>query len=371
MIVYYDIFNNMIKISRKETKKLPAYYFEQYFDFSLLSLENRLKATTMFLSLDETKEMKKDKVNQIVFSDDILGFGIFELPNLKKQNLRDVFDTQFRLYYSNNDNYYYDGYEVSRDDKNVLFQYEFAKREFLNRIILLFRNSDITISDKNVFASTFTIVDKDIAPYPEAYLIVGAYASEIIIVKGDKIVSINIIPYGSIALLDDKQYIHSAYNMNNEKSLKFAGFIKNHIANQLEVTDFNIDHSDPSEGMNIIEPKELRLLKDSTLSNYTIRNNFRKFYVRLLEILEIYHKEPWFFPLKDINVIADIDVIGYLIDVSAEYNGARFVALGKTVNDYMQNGIRNNPMYSKGIKKERKKFDWKAFLNTDLGGKKG
>ena len=370
MIIYYDTFNNMIKIYRPESKKAPSFSFEKEFDFDLLNLDNRIKATNIIIGLDVAKELAKEKNHQIIFSDDILGFGIFELPNLKKQRLWDVFVTKFRLSFPNENDYFYDGYEVGRDDKNIKYQFEFAKRENINKIINLYKGANIHIISKNIFASLFIENEKNAVVYPIPYLIVGTKNSELIVIKGDKIVSINIFNFGSEMLLNTDKYLNSGYNYNNEEGLRFGGFIKNHIANREEVNDANILKTEPSDGIDFPNPKEIRLLKGNTLEQYIIKNTFRKFYARLLEILEVYNKDPWFFPLKEINIIAPTEVIAYLIDATTEDNDVRFIALNKNIDDCFMRGIKDNPLYSKGIKKERRSIDWKAFLNMEIGGKK-
>ena len=121
-----------------------------------------------------------------------------------------------------------------------------------------------------------------------------------------------------------------------------------------------------------MEPKEIRILKEKEdkLHAYNIHNNFRKFYARLLEITDYYSKKPWFFPLKEISVVAEPDVMANLIDIVRDDDTVRFVALYQSINDVVEKGIVDNPMYQKGIKKERRKIDWKAILNMEIGGKK-
>ena len=369
MIIFYDTFNNFIKISRASNKKEESYYFEKEFDFDLKSLDNKIKATTVFLGLPEAAELKKDKNNQLIMADDVLGIGTFKMPNLKKQRLSDIFTTTFRLAFANDRAFVYEGYEIEKDEKNVTYQYEFARRDSINRLLNVYKNSGVIIDSKNVFASLFAISDKGTAPYPVATLIVGKKNSEFIIVKGEKIVSINIIEYGSEVLLK-QEYLQSGFNYGNEQSLKVAGHIMNHISLRQDVNDENINKTDPKDGLSYNEPKELRVLREGPLEQYIIRNNFRKFYTRLLEIVATYSKGPWYFPLKEINVICDTEVLGYLVDISNEDNELRFLSTSDTIDDIFQKGIKNNPMYSKGIKKERRKIDWKAFLNMEIGPKK-
>lgn len=370
MIVFIDVFSNMIKMFCEESKKTSAFYFEQEFDYSLLNYDNKIKAITVFLKNDEVEELKNDKNNQLIFSDDLMGFGTFELPVMKKQKLYDIFNTRFRMCYTNPDWYFYDGYEIERNDRNVVFFYEFAKREYLNNIVALFKNAGVSIKEKNIFASTLTIRDKSIAPYPIPVLVIGKHSSEFIIVKGDKVLTTNTFDYGEDLLLDFNNYLNSGYNVHGDESIRFSIFIKEHIVTREEVNDFNIMKTPTDAGLSYTTPKELRILKEGTIEPYIIKSNFKKFYARLLEIVDLYSKAPWYFPIKEINVISSPDTIGYLYDVSSEEKEIKFVSLNKNIDDYFKAGIINDPMFSQGIKKERKKIDWKAILNMEIGGKK-
>lgn len=375
MIIFIDTFNNSIKTFRAETKKETPFFYEQEFDFDLSLLDNKLKAVSLFTGSEGGAELKKSHGNQLILSDDVLALGVFPLKYVGRQKYQDVFRTQLGIHYPKTDvNYYYDGYEYDRDDKFVYYNYEIAKRETINQIASIFKNSGISIGDRNVFATNFTITDKNVAPYPIPVLIVGKYNSEFIICKGSKVLSINIFGYGSELMLNGDINMDSSYNLNNERALKFATLIKNHIVNDEEVNETNINNSDPSKSLTYPEARELRLLrvpgKEDKLQAYNIHNNFRKFYARLTEITEYYSKSPWFFPLREISVIASSEVMSYLLDVVREDDAIRFVALCKSVNEVAERGITNNPMYQKGVKKERRQFDWKAILNTEIGGKK-
>ena len=138
--------------------------------------------------------------------------GMMSLKNVGRQKYFDVFTTQLRLSYPRPDlTYYYEGYEYDRDDKNVYYSYELAKRETVNKITTVFKNAGISLGDRNVLASIFCVSDKNTAPYPIPVLVVGKYNSELIIVKGEKILSINIFGYGSELLLDGTHYMNSGY----------------------------------------------------------------------------------------------------------------------------------------------------------------
>lgn len=373
MIIFIDTFNNMIKTVRLESKKETPYYYEESYDFDLSIFENKLKAISLFSASEGGIELKKGRYHQLILSDDLLGLGQMALKNVGRQKYYDVFMTQVRLSFPKPDvDYFYRGYEYDRDDKNVYFNYEIAKRDYINRLLTVFRNGGISLADKNVFASIFCVRDKNTVPYPIPVLIIGKNNSELAIVKGDKVLSINVFGYGSDVLLDGNSYLNSAYNYDNERCLKLASLIKNHIASGEEINDANINNANAEEALNYIEPKEKRLLKEKEeqLHAYNIHNNFRKLYARILEITEYYAKAPWYFPLKDINVIASSEVMANLIDITKEDEAIRFVAFYQNVNDIIEKGIVDDKLYSQGIKKERRKIDWKAFLTMEIGGKK-
>ena len=371
MIIFIDLFSNCIIFNRNEAKNVKEYFYVQKFNYSLTTLDNKVKAINEINNEELSIELKKERVHDLIISDDILGLGTFDIPVLSRSRMNDVFNTHFRLCYSNPNAYFVNSFEYSREDKNAIYFYEFAKRSTYNSIINAFKNKGISFKNVNTFASLFANSDKK-GPtnYPTATLIIGDYRSELIVSKGSTIFGINSINYGSKVFFEKDSYLNSAFNFNNDEALMFSGFLKENIVNREELNDENIFLVEKEKGLSYSEPKELRLLKDEHLAIYNYKNAFRKFYARLEDIIEIYAKTPWFFPLKDIYVIASKEVVEGLIEASHEDENINFIDKEISINDLIKKGINKNTLFSKGISKERRKIDWGKLLTMEIGKKK-
>ncbi len=372
MKIIINQFDNKIKLVREASKKQEAFSFEMDVPYQLNTYKTKAKAIQELLTKEEAKELKNDKVNSLLLSDNVIGFGLFELPNLAKNKTKDVFETRFRLNFPNFNDYFFDSIELSKDQKKVFYFYKFAKRDNVNKILNLFKTNGININNVNTFSSLFASEDKDANAYPIATLVIGEYDSELIITKGNTVFSVNIFGYGRKVLLNSKEYLNSGYNFNNNEALSFSGFMKNHFLSNEPIEDENILNVKPEDGLSYTSPKELRLLKEGILDQYIVKNNFRKFYARVTEIIDFYSKEPWFFPLKDINVIGGEEVLNYLTEASKEEKIYHFVDLGISFDTLFEKEIKDCALFKKKgkVKGERRKIDWKAFLNMEIGKKK-
>lgn len=370
MIIFIDLYDNDIKLIEEKTPKSEAKVSSIPFTYSLRSTENKIKAITEMLSSDEGEKLKKSLSNTLILPNDVLGLGTFDLPALSKSKLRDVFITRFRLCYPSYRDYYYNYFEYYRDQKGTVYFYELAKKDSINRLVGAFKNNGIKIKAVNIFASLLKTDDKNLTSYPITTLIIGEYDSELIIVKGGKILSINSIGYGSKVLLNQEFYNHSGYYFNNNEALCFSSFIKNNITAQAEVNDENILDCNPKDSLDPTDPKEIRLLKEDQLKQYNIKNNFRKYYAHVLEIVDFYAKSPWYFPFKEINVVASHEVHVNLIEAASEDNQVRFVDTNLKIEDIAQNYMTNSSLFVQKSEKERRKIDWKAFFTMEIGGKK-
>ena len=371
MKIIINQFDNKIKLVREANKKQEAFTFEMDVPYQLNTYKAKAKAIHELLTTEEAKELKNEKSNSLLLSDNVIGFGLFELPNLAKNKTKDVFETRFRMNFPNFNDYFFDSMEFSKDQKKVFYFYKFAKRDNVNKILSLFKTNGINISYVNVFSSLFVTDDKDSNAYPIATLVIGDYDSELIISKGNTVFAVNIFGYGKITLLNDKEYLNSAYNFNNDEALSFSGFMKNHFLSNDPIEDENILNVKPEDGLSYTAPKELRLLKENILEQYVIKNNFRKYYARVTEIIDFYSKEPWFFPLKEINVIAPEEVLTHLVEASKEDKLLHFIDQAITFDALFEKEIKDCALFKKGkVKGERRKINWKAFLNMEIGKKK-
>lgn len=372
MKIIINQFDNKIKLIREVSKKQEAFSFEMDVPYQLNTYKAKAKAIQELLTKEEAKELKKDKVNSLLLSDNVVGFGLFELPNLAKNKTKDVFETRFRLNFPNFNDYFFDSIELSKDQKKVFYFYKFAKRDNVNKLLNLFKTNGVNINSVNTFSSFFVSEDKDANAYPIATLVIGEYDSELIITKGNTVFSVNIFGYGKKVLLNNKEYLNSGYNFNNVEALSFSGFMKNHFLSNEPIEDENILNVKPEDGLSYTSPKELRLLKEGILDQYIVKNNFRKFYARVTEIIDFYSKEPWFFPLKEINVIGGEEVLNYLTEASKEEKIYHFVDLAISFDTLFEKEIKDCALFKKKgkVKGERRKIDWKAFLNMEIGKKK-
>ena len=369
MIVFIDTFSNSLSFIRGETKKVPAFSKTISIDYSLLTLTGKVRAINEINDQELLDKLKKEKNHQLILSDDVIGFSTFDVPVMSKRKMDDIFTTRFRLCFPNYNDYFINYYEFTRDEKNVTYFAEFAKRDIVNKIVNAFKSKGVDIKEINNFGSLFTSSDKSFT-YPIATLIVGDYSSELIITKGNSLLSINKIKIGNKVLFNKDYYLHSSFNFNNDESLSFAAFMKESINTREEVNDQNILSMEKEKGISFTTPKEIRLLKDEHLAQYNMKNNFRKYYARLVEIIDFYTASPWFFPIQEVNVVGNYDVYLHLDEASKEDERISFRKEDKEIEDYVKNGINGNPLYAKRVQKERSKIDWAKFLTMDIGKKK-
>lgn len=374
MIIIYDVFENKIKLIRTDPKKPETnFYLERKFDYTFVTFSSRLKATGEFLNEQEiVDKLKQEKSNTLILTDDTIGYGYFDLPGkLAKNRLQDAFDTKFRMAFPNYSEYYSDSFELGKDENTVYYFYEFAKRDSVDLIVNVFKDHGIKINNINEYAYLFTDQEANASKFPIATLIVGEFEIELIITRANKVLSVNQFGYGSNVILNGKRYLNSGYNYKNNEALSFAGFMKNHIQSAEAVTDANIMATDSTKGLNIPLPKEFRLLKDEQLEQYVIRSNFKKFFARIFDILDFYSHSPWYFPMSDVRVIGDMDVITGLVEVSDGQNQIHFVDINSKAKEMIEKGVGHNSLFNKVAKvKERKKIDWKKFLSMEIGKKK-
>lgn len=374
MIIILDVFENEIRLIKNDPKKPETnFYLERKFDNTLETFNSRIKVVGDFLKEEEiVNRLKAEKTNNLILTDDTIGYGYFELPGkLVKNRLQDAFTTKFRMAFPNYTDYYVDSFELARNESTVYFFYEFAKRESVDMIVNIFKDHGIKITSINEFSYLFAEKEDSATKFPTATLVVGKHESELIISRGNKVLAVNQFGYGSAVVLNGNHYLISGYNYKNTEALSFAGFMKNHIQSDELVSDANIIATDPSRGLNIALPKEFRLLKDEQLEQYVIRSNFRKFYARIVEILEFYSAAPWFFPMNEIHFVGEIDVITGLVEASQEENQLHFVDLTSNAKELMEKGVGHNPLFDKVAKvKERKRIDWKKFFTMEIGKKK-
>ena len=370
MNIYIDVHNSLIAIGRLENKKEPSYYFQKEFSYCLDSLESKIRAIQEFLKCEETKILSSDLNNILIISDETIAFGLFDLPKLSRFKIGDVFETRFKSYYPNFNDYFVDYYEYEKNNSGSIYFYTLTKKHIIDEIINVFAKSSIQIKGFNYFADALVQFFENKNEYPEANLIIGKDSSELIISKGNKVISTNYIDYGLKQLIDSNEYFFSPYFYNNIQARKFAGFVKENISAKEIINDVNIYKNSPETGLKYSNPKELRILKESSLSNYTKKNNARKLYALIWDIIEKYSHEPFFLPIKEIKVKTNLEMFELLSLQSEDKDGLMFIYKDYDFTELVKGNTCTNNLYKKMIKKERKKFDWSKFLTMEIGRKK-
>ena len=370
MNIYFDIHDNSIMIGKAATKKDPAFFYQMNFDYSLSTSEGKEKAIQEFLLTDESKALVNEPSNLLIISDETVGFGLFSLPKISRFKINDVFETTFKMSFPNFQDYFIDHYEYDKKEEGSTFFYTLSKRKASNDIINIFSKSSISIKGVTYFAQSFAEKYGNLSGYPEATLFIGKESSELIITKGNKVISINIIDYGLNILLGEDSYLDSAYYFENEQAKKYAGFIKETLGTKEVVNDVNIIKTDADKGLRHSKPKELRILKDAPLVNYSRKSNARKLYALVCDIIETYSHDPWFLPIKEVKVKTIVEMFELMNAYAIEED--RVLLVNKEINlvDLIQSDVKASSLFKKSVKTERRKIDWAKFFTMEIGKKK-
>lgn len=370
MNIYFNIHNNTISIGKAPSKKEDAFFFSLTFDYPLDTLNNKKRAIHDFLLKDETKILKENNGHVLIISDETIGFGLFDIPKLSKRKMEDVFQTRFKMSYPNFNDYYVDYYEYEKNDRGSIYFYTIAKKKDVEEIIDVFSKSSISIKEVTFFGDAFVSRYVGAAEYPAASLIIGKNKAELIISKNGKPISINIIDYGLILMLDDDTYFDSPYNYGNDNSKKYAGFVQKTIGTKEVINDLNIAKTPAESGLKMSKPRELRILKDSALVSYNKRNNARKLYALIMDIIEYYSHDPWFLPIKEMKVNTSEEMFELLTSLASEDEELILTKIEFDESQIVQSDISGNKLYKKSLKSERRKIDWAKFFTMEIGKKK-
>ena len=365
MTIFIDILNNAILFLKGNA---PLYKKE--YDYSLSIFDNKVKAIYELQNDEGFKMLNKGKGNDLVLSDDLVGFGNFDVPTINKRNEKDIFLTQFRLAFPNYLNYYVSSFELSRSDKHVNYLYSFMKIEYLDILVSAFNNVGVDIANKNTFNQLVMSNGKNNNPYPRIFLVIGKYNSEIFITKGNNIIANNFFSLGEEELDTGNEYLYSAYNRNNKEALSFSGFIKNSLSSNKDVHEDEILAFDSDSAVKYNEPKQIRLLRDQSLKQFLVKNNYKKYYSRIIDFLNYYKGAPYFIPVNNTTVISSLETFNNLNEISKEDNTLSLTHNEFSYSLFNNQKINNNPLFSSRLKQERRKIDWKAFFNMEIGKKK-
>ena len=370
MNIYLDTFNNTIKLYKKESNKDPSFSYELEFSYSLNTPENRNKAITELLSKEESQILRTEKPISLIVGDDLVAFGLFNLPPLSRFKIKDVLMTRFKMVFPNYQSYYFNYEEYEKKKEETIYFYRIAKKDNVDSLINLFKTNNISVNKVDFFANDIVRKLNSENQFPVARLIIGKNQSELIICKGKLIISINTFKYGNDVLLNENVFLDSAYNLNNDQSLQYAGFIKENFASKIASTDENIQKSTAKPVLNFSKPKELRVLKSNAIGPYKVRNNIRKFYSAILDIMDYYSQSPWFLPIREIETYCDENLFEIINEISSSEGNIAIQKGTANIDEMYRLDIENNTLFNQTVKGERKKFDWAKFLTLEIGKKK-
>lgn len=369
MNVIIDIVKNSISITRPISKKVEPFNLTQKFEFPLTDVSNIVEALNFILNEELILELKEEKSNSLLLSDDQVAFGLEELPVLSKSKLGDIFDTRFKMYFPDYKNYYANGFEFERNNTHVLYIYSLARRDNLDKILAVFKSKEIQFKSIDYFASNYTKNIIGFNEFPIATLIIGDEMSEIFISKGKEVCSISFLPIGKRMLMNGNNYLTSAYNLNNNESLKFSACVKANYAGNITFTDEKILSYTEEEGLSFSIPREVRAIKGTSLENYNLKNNFRKFTSMVGDYLDIYSRAPYFMPVSEVRTYADEDLFEHL-NASAENSFFKYNEIKISLDMLNEMNIEHNSLFSQKFKEERRRIDWAKFLTMEIGKKK-
>ncbi len=369
MNILLDAFTNRIWLYKPGNKKQPEYrsFFEPKSDLN--SPVSCMHALSEFLTEDTVNLLKNDALNHLVLPDFPVAFGTFSLPILSRFKIRDVFETRFKLCYPNFQDYFLTFEEYHRGEEDSLFFYTVGKKDDIDALVSVFKKNGIRISGIDYFAHYVTSNLENKAVYPSCYLFVGPSSSEVVLCKGNKVLSISTCEYGEKEILNVDQYLESAYFYDNERSLKYASFVHDNFMTRNPLTDKSIDSADTAS-LERQKPRPLRMLKGPALEAYLLKNNIRKFCSYLNDVADYFAQDPWFIPISNIKIVSTDNFYSVLSDISKEYRSLEYEKASASVEELVTYPVHENALFKKTLKKERRTIDWGKFFSMSIGPKK-
>ena len=368
MNLIVDIIHNSIIISSSLNKRSESFNFVKEYESPFSNPDNIVNAINDAINADIIDKFQDDRSNSVVLGDDLVAFGIEQLPVLSKSKVADIFDTRFKMYFPNYQDYFVKAFEMERNSDYVKYFYSLAKRQSVNKILNAIRAKTIEIKNIDYYGNVF-VRQRSNVDFPIATLMVGKYQSEIFISKGNQVFAISILPMGENELFAKEGYLTSSYNLSNDESLKFAACVKANFAANLALTDEKILSYEKEDGLSFSIPREFRAIKGASLENYILKNNFRKFTTSIADFIDNYSQSPWFMPIQEIVVYGNDEILEHL-NSSAEDTPFKFVKANVDLAFINFVNVEHNDLFTQEFKKERRKIDWAKFLTMEIGKKK-
>lgn len=370
MNIIIDIISNNIILSRPFSKKKEPFYQEIHIEYPVDKPLNQQRALNEAITLDVAANLKLEKSNSLIISDDSVAFGLEELPVLSKSKVADVFDTRFKMYYPNFKDYFVDAEEFERNNEKVNFFYTIARRDNFNKLIDILKKKEVEIKNTNYFSKVYVNKFNVQNTFPSATLLVGDNLSELFVSKGSVVYGIALLSMGRKQLLEKEKYLTSPYNLSNVESLRFASCVKANFAANLSLTDEKILSYSEDGALQFSVPREARIIKGASLETYNKKNNFRKFTAMVGDILDCYASAPWFIPVNEVFVHGLNDQFDSLLLSAEDGVNFKYINSSNDLKVLYNSDVENNKLFSQQFKQERRKIDWAKFFTMEIGKKK-
>ncbi len=370
MNVFINILSNSIILSAPGSKKKSLIFKEFSYTYSLKTSENKVRALNETLTEENLKEFGDDKIVSLIVPDDQVFIGMTLLPLFSAKKIHDTFETTFKVDYPDFKDYFIN-YEIyGKTNSNSIVLYRMTRISHIDEIKKALYNHGLTLKNINYFSNYVFSNNKANQNRIVTKLIVGEHESELIIYNGSITVCHSIIEIGKSELLDNDEFIESFYNIDNELANKYASFHKVHFDSKNLLTDDIIRNNEVHESFIPAKPKELRFLKGASLQNYQSRQKYLKLHAFVMDNVNFYMQEPWFFPVHDVEVVCDDDVYAGLLTANTGKE-ISYIKSTESFASYFSNEASNNLLFSSKLNvKERRKIDWGKFLTMEIGGKK-
>ena len=372
MIIGLNTVANSITLTRT-TKKGNDFVRVFDFDYSLLPLDNKIRAIHEMLADEIVKELSVDKANTLLISDDLVFSDIMEFPPLSKGKVEDIFNTRFKLLFTQAGDLYMSFNEIDRNKSKSVIQYTISNVNKIKKITDAFFERGIVINATEYFSHHFISQFAKVTDEPTGYLFIGPHNSELVVYNKDVEVFSQAIKFGEKELLDPTNYLESGYNVKNNEAKKYASYIKKNFASSVQATDEEIFKTEIEDEYIASLPREIRVLKDQALENYVIKHNFRLLHGLILDCVDSCSKAPWFIPVNSIYVVSSDKVFETLQETSDEAKKDIYLKAEFSLNDVLSKPAMANPLFSNGnivTEKQRRKIEWSKILTMEIGKKK-
>lgn len=369
MNIFINLFENKISLYGKNSKK-EEFTYDFVWDKKVENNEDILAMVADFMQTEESKVLQKEIRNVLILPDSLIGYAYFEFPHFSKFKMKDIFNTRFKSSFPNFTDFYASYYEYERTSSKVSVIYTMAKIALIDNIRSVFKTYQVNIHSLTFFASALFEDGNKKNLIPSIRVKVGSYRSEIVIMKGPTIVNIITIPYGKDYILDGGKYVYSPYQSHDSRVMKYISFIEKNYMIQTPVTDDNINADESTEEDFFSKPRELRILKDQPLEHYNLKNSARKFYSLVSDVIDTYSQAPYFLMFGDVKLDSDEEFFRYFTAIIQSYSEYTFVKEPKEEKKVFVEMVKNNSLFGKALKEERRKFDWSKFLSLEIGGRK-